>query len=112
MRPLLLTSLCLCCMAIGFGQDKTKTSLRLEKAEALFNAALIQHFIHPNQLDTKNWAQCQDSMENLIGKFEEDFIAIRFEKAFRSAEVTNYFTPVFIYADGREFSFPAFNILQ
>lgn len=112
MRTLLFISLCLCCMAICFGQDKTRASLRLKKAEALFKAALIQHFIHPNQLEAKQWSQTQRSIENLIETFDEDFIAIRIEKAFKSSEANNYFSPIFVYADGREFRLAAFKILQ
>ena len=95
-----------------FAQQAEEDSLRLQRAEELFKSALIQHFIHPNQLEKESWLECQASIENLVNKFEEDFVEIRIEKAFNNADVTNYFRPIFIYEDGREFFLPAFKIMQ
>ena len=95
-----------------FAQQPEEDSLRLQQAEEMFKNALIKHFIHPNQLEEKSWKECQSSIKNLVGKFKENFVEIKIEKAFKSAEVTNYFSAIFIYQDGREFVLPAFKIMQ
>lgn len=105
---LVLLSLCEFC----FSQSAVKKDIRMQQAEKMFKNALIKHFIHPNQLEEESWAECQVSIQSLVEKFEEDFLEIKIEKAFKNADVTNYFRPIFIYADGREFSFSAFKIMQ
>lgn len=95
-----------------FAQQPEEDSLRLQRAEEFFKSALIKHFIHPNQLEQKSWRECQSSIKNLVEKFEDNFIEIRIEKAFNNADVTNYFSAIFIYEDGREFILPAFKIMQ
>ncbi len=117
-RKLHFMVLRICCLFLVLssfwvsGQSKSAPLDRLEKNTSLFKQSLIRHFIHPEQLDAQNWAQCQASIQHLVQKFEEDFIAVRLEKAFKRSEVTNYFSPVFIYADGREFRLTAFRIMQ
>lgn len=95
-----------------FAQQPEEDSLRLQRAEEFFKSALIKHFIHPNQLEQKSWRECQSSIKNLVEKFDDDFIEIRIEKAFNSADVTNYFSAILIYEGGREFILPAFKIMQ
>lgn len=95
-----------------FAQQAEEDSLRLQQAEEFFKSALIKHFIHPNQLEKESWLECQASIENLVNKFEEDFVEIRIEKAFKSSDVTNYFRPIVVFEDGREFFLPAFKIMQ
>ena len=68
---------------------------RAQQAEELFKSALIKNFIHPDQLDEESWTQCRSSINGLLEKFEEDFVAIRLEKAFKSSEATNLFYPHF-----------------
>ena len=99
-------------MALCTAQKSKVSPIRMQKAEMLFRETLIKYFIHPEQLDAQNWVNCQGSIKNLLDKFEEDFVDIRLEKAFKSSPVTYYFTPIFIYADGREFTLPAFKIMQ
>ncbi len=109
----LLSFLSLMCFVVNsFAQKPVIQYSRTQQAEELFKSALIKNFIHPDQLDEESWTQCRLSINGLLEKFEEDFVAIRLEKAFKNADATNYFTPIFIYADGREFNLPAFKIMQ
>ncbi len=109
----LFSFLCLMCFVVNsFAQNPVIHDSRIQQAEEIFKSALIKNFIHPDQLDEESWTQCRTSINGLLEKFEEDFVAIRLEKAFKSSEATNYFTPIFIYADGREFNLPAFKIMQ
>lgn len=112
MKKIFSTLSLLCLTGFCFAQQPAEESLRLKQAEAFFKSALIKHFIHPKQLEKKSWIECQSSIKNLVEKFEENFVEIRIEKAFKSADVTNYFNPVFVYEDGREFVLPAFKIMQ
>ena len=101
-----------CLSGFCLAQQPEKENLRLQQAEEFFKSALIQHFIHPKQLEKESWLECQASIENLVNKFEEDFVEIRIEKAFKSSDVTNYFRPIVVFEDGREFFLPAFKIMQ
>lgn len=112
MKKIFSTLSLLCLTGFCFAQQPAEESLRLKQAEAFFKSALIKHFIHPNQLEQKSWRECQSSIKNLVEKFEDDFIEIRIEKAFNNADVTNYFSAIFIYEDGREFVLSAFKIMQ
>lgn len=112
MKKIFSTLILLCLTGFCFGQQPIKEDIRLQRAEEFFKSALIKHFIHPKQLDKESWVECQSSIKNLVEKFEEDFVEIRIEKAFKSADVTNYFSAIFIYKDGREFVLPAFKIMQ
>jgi len=102
----------MCFVVNSFAQNPVIQDSRAQQAEELFKSVLIKNFIHPDQLDEESWTQCRSSINGLLEKFEEDFVAIRLEKAFKNADVTNYFTPIFIYADGREFNLTAFKIMQ
>lgn len=112
MKKTFSTLVLFCLTGFCFAQHPVNDNLRIQQAEEFFKSALIKHFIHPKQLEEKSWIECQSSIKNLIEKFEEDFVEIRIEKAFKSADVTNYFSPIFIYEDGREFVLPAFKIMQ
>ena len=39
-------------------------------------------------------------------KEEEDFVEVRFDRAFKNADAPNYFSPIFVYADGRAYTLP------
>ena len=93
-------------------RNNQKRKFKATTGRRTFKSALIQHFIHPNQLEKESWLECQASIENLVNKFEEDFVEIRIEKAFKSSDVTNYFRPIVVFEDGREFFLPAFKIMQ
>ena len=101
------------CCSFGWGQHKeNELSLRMEKGTDLFRAALIKHFIHPTQLDQQNWQHCLSSIRLLLEKEEEDFVEVRFDQAFKNADAPNYFSPIFVYADGRAYTLPTFKIMQ
>ena len=112
MKKIFSTLVLFCLTGFCFAQQPVKENLRLKKAEEFFKTALIQYFIHPKQLEKESWIECQDYIENLVNKFEGDFVEIRIEKAFKSSDVTNYFSPIFVYEDGREFFLPPFKIMQ
>lgn len=109
MRPIvfffLLASL------FAFGQP-TDIEERVERGTELFRSTLIEHFIHPDQLDQRNWKLCEQLIRHLVEKREDDFIAIRIEEAFLRSEDTNIFRPTFIYADGERYPMTAFKIMQ
>ena len=109
----IFAALILFCLS-GFcrAQQPEKENLRQQQAEELFKTALIQYFIHPKQLENESWIECRASIESLVNKFEEDFVEIRIEKAFKSSKVTNYFSPIFVYEDGRGVILPPFKIMQ
>ena len=85
---------------------------RVERGTELFRSTLIEHFIHPDQLDKQNWNLCKDMIRNLVEKREDEFIDIRIERAFLLSENTDVFRPIFIYADGQRYPMPAFKIMQ
>ena len=112
MKKIFLTLVLLSLGEFCFSQSAVKEDIRMQQAEKMFKNALVKHFIHPNQLEEESWAEYQLYIKNLLEKFEEDFVEIRLEKAFKSSDATNYFSPIFVYADGREFNLPAFKIMQ
>lgn len=95
-----------------FAQSPVKEELRMQQAEKMFKNTLIQYFIHPDQIEKESWVECRLFIKNLLEKYPEDFIAIKIEQAYKSADVTNYFSPIFIYADGKKFRLPAFKTMQ
>ena len=101
-----------CLSGFCYAQQAEKENLRIQLAEEFFKTALIQYFIHPKQLEKESWIECQASIENLVNKLEREFVEIRIEKAFKSSDVINYFSPIFVYEDGREFFLPPFKIMQ
>ena len=112
MKKIISAFILFCLSGFCFAQQPVKENLRLQQVEEFFKTALIQYFIHPKQLEKESWIECQASIENLVNKFEGDFVEIRIEKAFKSSDVTNYFSPIFVYEDGREFFLPPFKIMQ
>lgn len=109
MRPVICFFLCFSLLAFNQIDEDEK---RVEKGTQLFRAALIEHFIHPKQLDKHNWKYCVEMIRNLVEKKEEDFVEIRIERAFKRSHETNLFRPVFVYADGQVYPMPAFKIIQ
>ena len=95
----------------AFGQP-TDIEKRVEHSTKLFRSTLIEHFIHPDQLDKRNWKFCEQLIRHLVEKREDDFIDIRIERAFLLSENTDVFRPIFIYADGQRYPMPAFKIMQ
>lgn len=109
MRPVICFFLCFSLLAFNQIDEDEK---RVEKGTQLFRAVLIEHFIHPRQLDKHNWKHCVEMIRNLVEKKEEDFVEIRIERAFKRSSETNLFRPVFIYADRQVYPMPAFKIMQ
>ena len=90
----------------------TDIEKRVERGTELFRSTLIEYFIHPDQLDKRNWKFCEQLIRHLVEKREDDFIDIRIERAFLRSEDTHIFRPIFIYADGQRYPMPAFKIMQ
>lgn len=106
----------ICCLFLfslaSFGQTEYDKNIRLEKGITLFNMSLQKVFIHPDQLNDQNKKLCREYIQSLQEKFEEDFIEVQFEQAFRSSPVTHFFRPIFIYPNGQKYTLPGFQIMQ
>lgn len=108
MRPIIILFFC---SLLPLNQTNEQEE-RVQKGTQLFRSALIEHFIHPRQLDRQNWRYCEKMIRYLVEKKEEDFIEIRIERAFQRSEDTHVFRPIFIYANGEKYPMPAFRIMQ
>lgn len=86
--------------------------MRFEAAKVIFDRDLIRNFIHPQQLNAKNRKLCEQYIAHMINRYDADFVAVRFEKAFQQSDATDVFFPVFIFTDSTEISMPPFRILQ
>ena len=90
----------------------TDIEKRVKRGTELLRLTLIEHFIHPNQLDLQNWSLCEETIRYLVDQREDDFIEIYIERAFLRSENTNIFRPIFIYADGKRYPMSPFKIMQ
>ena len=109
MRPIVYLFLCYTLLSFSL---QTNNETRFERGKALFRSALIEHFIHPAQLDQQNWRLCEKMIRHLIEKRDDDFVHVNIERAFKSSEDTHIFRPVFVYADGQKYHMAAFRIMQ
>ncbi len=95
-----------------FGQTEEKPSTAIEEANAIFERDLMKVFIHPKQLDEKNAAICRQYIEDIIQRYKEAIVSVRFERAFRNSEATYVFTPIFVLANEKEVRAANFRIMQ
>lgn len=102
--------ICLLCLSTLLHAQTT--SKRFQKAEERFDNALLEVFIHPEQLTAKGQENKHQMIEFILARFEEDFVDLRIEKAFKNSPETNFFRPVFIFDDGKRVPLWAFEIMR
>jgi hypothetical protein len=95
-----------------FGQTKESQANAIEEANLIFERDLIKAFINPKQLDEKNTAICQQYIQDIISRYKEPIVSVRFERAFKNSEATYVFTPIFVLENNKEVRAASFRIMQ